>query len=64
MNILTVNAKYNYHFKKGVIKMANLKKIKFYVLCAFIIFSSTIILSGCGKQYNITISKIAPVGYT
>ncbi|MDD4210871.1 MAG: hypothetical protein PHC46_00555, partial [Clostridia bacterium] len=44
--------------------MANLKKIKFYVLCAFIIFSSTIILSGCGKQYNITISKIAPVGYT
>jgi hypothetical protein len=43
--------------------MTYLNKFKFYILSALIIFSSAILLTGCGKKYTVTISKEAREGY-
>lgn len=44
--------------------MKKLNKFKLYIVSAFIILSSTLFFTGCGKRYMVNISNETPEGYT
>ena len=44
--------------------MKKINKFKLYIVSAFIILSSTLFFTGCGKRYMVNISNETPEGYT